>query len=179
MRFYHPAAPTVAALYPLRPIGRAVPQHRQRLCEGRYGGTRHRRTESSEILPGAHGPKAYSARLKQLKADPHYDKSMDNATEQYLDYLKSLALSFSAPPFVTLESRVDCSRIAPGSFGRADCIMMGDGRLCVIDYKNGARRPGRGGKQLPNDALCLGGFAGLGPHLWRYPGRNPLGYCTA
>lgn len=90
---------------------------------------------------GPMGPKAYSARLKQLKADPHYDKSMDNATEQYLDYLKSLALSFSAPPFVTLESRVDCSHIAPGSFGRADCIMMGDGRLCVIDYKNGAGVP--------------------------------------
>lgn len=82
--------------------------------------------------------KEYGAQLARLKEDPSYDKDMDAATDLYLDYLKELAFRFNTPPFVALESRVDYSSWAPGGFGTADCLMIGEGKLYVCDYKNGA-----------------------------------------
>lgn len=86
--------------------------------------------------------RTFNARLKKWKEDPNYDKGMDGSTDTYLDYLKELAMSFGgAAPFVTLENRVDYSDYAPEAFGTADCIMIGSGQMCVIDYKNGAGVP--------------------------------------
>ena len=82
--------------------------------------------------------RTFNSRLKKLKESPYYDKGMDAATDMYLEHLKTLALSFSSPPFVTLENRVDYSHLVPDGFGTADCIMIGDGRICVVDYKNGS-----------------------------------------
>lgn len=83
--------------------------------------------------------KAYNAQMERLKASPDFDKGMDAATDMYLDYLRELAFSFgSTAPFVALENRVDYSDWAPGGFGTADCLMIGGGKLCVCDYKNGA-----------------------------------------
>lgn len=86
--------------------------------------------------------RTYNSRLKKLKSDPHYDKGMDNATDEYLEHLKSLAMSFGdTRPFVALECRVDYSNYAPDGFGTADCIMIGAGRVCIVDYKNGSGVP--------------------------------------
>ncbi|MCD7757867.1 MAG: DUF2800 domain-containing protein [Clostridiales bacterium] len=85
--------------------------------------------------------RTYNASTKKLKQSEHYDPAMDGATDEYLDYLKQLAMAFSEPPFVALETRVDFSHWVPGGFGTADCIMIGNGRLCVCDYKNGAGVP--------------------------------------
>lgn len=85
--------------------------------------------------------RTFNSRLKKLKADPHYDSGMDAATDQYLDHLKEISMSFTAPPFVALETRVDYSHVAPDGFGTADCIMIGDGTLYVVDYKNGSGVP--------------------------------------
>lgn len=83
-----------------------------------------------------------NARLKKLKEDPYYAPDMDSATDEYLEHLKNLAMSFGAvQPFVALETRVDYSDYAPEGFGTADCIMIGAGRLCVNDYKNGSGVP--------------------------------------
>lgn len=88
------------------------------------------------------GPRTYNSRLKKLKEDPHYSKEMDAATDEYLEYLKGLAMAFGdVPPFVALETRVDFSEYAPKGFGTADCIMIGAGRICVNDYKNGSGVP--------------------------------------
>ena len=87
------------------------------------------------------GKRSYNARLKRFKSEPHYDPAMEEATELYLDTLKELALSFGAPPFVTLETRVDYSEYAPGGFGTSDCVMIGGDRIVVCDYKNGAGVP--------------------------------------
>ncbi len=35
--------------------------------------------------------RSYNAQMKKLKADPHYEKSADTATDVYLDYLKSIS----------------------------------------------------------------------------------------
>ena len=83
--------------------------------------------------------RAFNARLKKLKEDPHYDKGMDAATDTYLEHLKALAMSYgSVQPFVALETRVDFGDCVPEGFGTTDCIIIGAGRMCVADYKNGA-----------------------------------------
>lgn len=86
--------------------------------------------------------RTYNSRLKKLREDPLYEKDMDAATDIYLDYLKNLAMGFGKDaPFVALENRVGYQKYAPDGFGRADCIMIGGGRLCVCDYKNGSGVP--------------------------------------
>jgi hypothetical protein len=84
------------------------------------------------------GTRTYNTRMKKLKADPTFEPGMEAATEIYLDQLKSIAMSFSTPPFVALEVRVDYGHIAPEGFGTADCIMIGGDQLHVVDYKNGS-----------------------------------------
>lgn len=84
-------------------------------------------------------PRTYEAQLEKLKRDPAYCAEMDGATDVYLEHLKSRAASFGEDrPFVALEVRVDYSNLVPEGFGTADCIMLGGGRIEVIDYKNGA-----------------------------------------
>lgn len=85
--------------------------------------------------------RTYNARMKKLKADPHYAPDMDAATDMYLEHLQEIGMSFELPPFVALETRVDYSHLAPEGFGTADCIIIGDGKLYVVDYKNGSGVP--------------------------------------
>lgn len=85
--------------------------------------------------------RTYNAKLKKLQADEHYDKGMEASTDTYLAFLQETAMTFKQSPFVTLETRVDYSEYAPEGFGTADCIMIGEGRICIIDYKNGAGVP--------------------------------------
>lgn len=87
-----------------------------------------------ETLP----KRSFNAKLKKLKESEHYDRSMDGATDEYLEHLKARAMSYPAAPTVALEVQVDFSDIVPEGFGTADCIMIGSGRLDVIDYKNGS-----------------------------------------
>lgn len=93
-------------------------------------------------IPEPMSAREFNKRLKKLKEDPDYDKEMDGTTDVYLEHLKTRAMSFGAvQPYVALEIRVDCSAWAPESFGTADCIMLGCGRLEVIDYKHGSGAP--------------------------------------
>lgn len=87
------------------------------------------------------GAGEYRSRLKKLRADPNYDKGMDAATDQYLDHLKARAMTYPQPPFIALETQVDYSHLAPSGFGTADCVMIGSGRMDIVDYKNGAGVP--------------------------------------
>lgn len=85
--------------------------------------------------------RTYNTHLKKLQESPHYDKGMDGSTDDYLDFLRETAMGFTQPPFVALETRVDYSHYVPEGFGTADCIMIGEGRIVVIDYKNGSGVP--------------------------------------
>ena len=87
------------------------------------------------------GTREYSNRLKSLQESIHYDKGMDHSTDIYLECLKVTAMSFEKPPFVALETRVEFSDYVPDGFGTADCIMIGDDTIVVVDYKNGAGVP--------------------------------------
>lgn len=85
--------------------------------------------------------RTYNAQLKKLRDSPHFDKSMDENTDAYMEVLKETALSFEKAPFVALETRVDFSDSVPEGFGTADCIMIGSGAIVIVDYKNGAGVP--------------------------------------
>ena len=84
--------------------------------------------------------KQFNALLKPLKSDPLFEPAMMTSTDVYLDHIKAL-VTRSPPrsrPDVFAERRVDYGHIAPEGFGTADCIVIGNGELHVVDYKNGA-----------------------------------------
>lgn len=83
------------------------------------------------------GPRKYNAAMKKLQKDPLYQPDMESATEEYLDYISKIVLSYPQKPFVTVERRLDYSRYAPEGFGTADCIIIGGNTMHVIDYKHG------------------------------------------
>ena len=78
-----------------------------------------------------------TAKLSKLKKDPLYQPEMDSYTEEYLDYIKKLALGFSGPAMIRIEERVDFSSYAPEGFGTADCLILYGDELHVVDFKYG------------------------------------------
>ncbi|MBQ9408692.1 MAG: DUF2800 domain-containing protein, partial [Clostridia bacterium] len=87
------------------------------------------------------GKRSYNAQLKKFRSEDAYDSAMEDATEMYLETLKEHALRFRSKPFIALEVKVDYSEYAPEGFGTADCVMIGEDRIHVFDYKNGAGVP--------------------------------------
>ncbi|HML46732.1 MAG TPA: DUF2800 domain-containing protein [Clostridia bacterium] len=87
------------------------------------------------------GPKKYASEMDKLKADPRYSPEMEGTTDEYLDAVNEIALSFPDLPYVALEQRVDFSQWVPEGFGTADCVLIGAGVLHVVDYKHGKGVP--------------------------------------
>ena len=79
----------------------------------------------------------YTKKLNALKKHELYDPEMDETTDTYLDYVKRTALSYSVPPSIQIERRVNFSDYAPDGFGTADCLLLAGDTLHVIDYKHG------------------------------------------
>ncbi len=70
-----------------------------------------------------------------------YAPEMDKYVEVYTDYVKQVAMSYPSKPFVYLERRVDFSEWVPGGFGTADCLIIYDNELRVMDLKYGKGVP--------------------------------------
>lgn len=87
------------------------------------------------------GPKKYHTRLNKLKRDPLYQSEMGTCTDDYLDYISGVALKYESEPYVTAEVKLDYGDYAPEGFGTADCIIIGDNTLHVIDFKYGKGTP--------------------------------------
>ena len=69
-----------------------------------------------------------------------YSEEMDDSTSGYAEYVLEqveAAKETCADPVVLIEQRVDFSRWVEQGFGTADCIIIADGTLRVIDYKHG------------------------------------------
>lgn len=86
-------------------------------------------------------PAKYRAEAKKIQADPLYTAEMESTTDEYRDALNEISLAFHATPYVALEQQVDFSDVVPGGYGTADCIMIGDGVLHIVDYKHGKGVP--------------------------------------
>lgn len=80
---------------------------------------------------------AYTRKYNKLKANELFETDMDRYTDDYLDYLKDVAMAFNSLPYVDLETRSDYSHIVPEGFGTVDCLMICGNELNIIDFKYG------------------------------------------
>lgn len=87
------------------------------------------------------GARKFNAELKRMKDSPFYEPDMDANTTAYLEYIQGIVHSYSSPPYLTIERRVDLQAYVPDSFGTADCIIIGGKQLHINDYKNGQGKP--------------------------------------
>lgn len=83
----------------------------------------------------------FNKKLRALQKRDLYQKEMDGYTDQYLDLISKIVHSFKAPPHIAVEKRVDYSHIAPEGFGTADCVILGDRELHIVDFKYGKGVP--------------------------------------
>lgn len=69
-----------------------------------------------------------------------YNEEMNECAEGYASYILELVENVNqtcSDPVVLIEQRVDFSRWVPEGFGTADCIVIADGVMNVVDYKHG------------------------------------------
>ena len=69
-----------------------------------------------------------------------YIEEMEDCAAGYTAYVMELltVASQTCPdPVVLIEQRVDFTRWVPDGFGTADCILIADGVLNIVDYKHG------------------------------------------
>ncbi|WP_100065011.1 DUF2800 domain-containing protein [Miniphocaeibacter massiliensis] len=65
-----------------------------------------------------------------------YNDEMEECAEGYVNYVFEIISKYEKP-LVLIEERLDLSKFAKDSFGTADCIILGDRELHIIDYKHG------------------------------------------
>ena len=69
-----------------------------------------------------------------------FNDEMDECATGYANYVLEQVNEASktcSDPKVLIEQRVDFSRWVPEGFGTADCVIISDGTLRVVDYKHG------------------------------------------
>lgn len=69
-----------------------------------------------------------------------YSEEMDECATGYASFVLELvneAAKSCSDPKVLIEQRVDFSQWVPEGFGTADCIIVSDGTLRIVDYKHG------------------------------------------
>ena len=78
-------------------------------------------------------------RSKRPVSDYNSDE-MEEHTDAYVEFVSELlekAKQNCKDPLVQVEQRLDLSEYVPGAFGTADCLIIADGTLHVIDMKYG------------------------------------------
>ena len=113
--------------------------------------------------------KSYNSKLKKIKANELYQVEMDKYTEEYLEYIQEKVHSFDYPPSIIVEKRVDFSSYVPEGFGTADCILLGDGELHIIDFKYGKGVPVSAEENPQMMLYALGAYRA---YCFLYPIRN-------
>ena len=69
-----------------------------------------------------------------------YNAEMEDCANGYADYVRELlevAKQTCTDPVVLIEQRVNFSRWVKEGFGTADCIIIADGVMNIVDYKHG------------------------------------------
>jgi len=110
--------------------------------------------------------RTFNSRMNRLQKNERYSPEMDRFTDEYVDYVRELAFSMPATPFIAVEKRLDYSSWAPEGFGTGDCIMLQGTELHIIDFKygKGVPVPAEGNPQLALYALgALGEFGIIYP----------------
>lgn len=95
----------------------------------------------TEALIGSITARDFKAMLKQFQTDSEfYNEEMLEAAEDYARYIneKLHEVRQNCPDaIVALETRLDLREIIPEGFGTADCIIIAEPEMYVIDFKYG------------------------------------------
>lgn len=87
------------------------------------------------------GKRKLNAAVKKLQKKDLWQDEMMGYTDQYLDYIKVVAMAGRIQGTAVIEKKVDFGRWAPGGFGTADCLLLKGNQLHVIDFKYGKGVP--------------------------------------
>lgn len=79
--------------------------------------------------------------LNKIKKDELYQPEMDGYTDDYVAYIRKAAMEFEKTPYIAIEKRLDLTAYIPDGFGTADCVMIGERTLHIIDLKYGKGVP--------------------------------------
>lgn len=103
-----------------------------------------------------------NAKLKKCKEDPFFQEEMMKTADIYQHFVWEKATSFSSKPYQAQEVRVDFSSYVPGGFGTCDALIIGDDRLCIVDYKHGKGVPVSAENNSQMRLYALGALAQYG-----------------
>lgn len=103
-----------------------------------------------------------TTRINKMKKNPLWQDEMDKYTDEYLDFIKTEALSYKVHPFVKVEEKIDLTTYVPDGFGTADCIIIAAGVLEVIDLKYGKGVPVSPERNEQLMLYALGAYAKYG-----------------
>ena len=92
------------------------------------------------IDPGLTARKFTSA-MKKLKDKGLYQEEMQGYTDEYVEFIQEQMYSYETTPHISVEQKVDFSQYVPGGFGTADCILISNDILHIIDFKYGKGVP--------------------------------------
>ena len=92
------------------------------------------------IDPGLTSRK-FTAAMKKLKDKELYQEEMQGYTDEYVEFIQEQMYSYETTPHISVEQKVDFSQYVPGGFGTADCILISQNVLHVIDFKYGKGVP--------------------------------------
>lgn len=112
------------------------------------------------------GKRKLNNAIKKLKTRELWNDEMLNYTDDYLDYVKNIALAFDDLPYAALERRVDFKEWVPDGFGTADCILISSNILHVIDFKYGKGVPVSAEQ---NPQMMLYALGAYGTYRMLYP----------
>lgn len=92
---------------------------------------------SAHLLCEYHLKKALGRQAKDPREDlTYYNEEMEDCAEGYASYVMEIVAQYDSP-LVLLEERLDLSNFVKDSFGTADCIVLSNNDLHIIDYKHG------------------------------------------
>lgn len=84
--------------------------------------------------------RSYTAKLNKLKKNDFFNQEMADAAEDYAMYIKERLLKAQETcpdAFAELEVKLDLTDFIPEGFGTADCIIIAEPEMYVIDFKYG------------------------------------------
>lgn len=91
------------------------------------------------------GKRKLTAAINKLRKEhgDHWQEEMMDYTDDYLEFIRSVALALPSAPYVAIEKQVDLTAYIPDGFGTADCILIHGDTIHVIDFKYGKNPNGR------------------------------------
>lgn len=109
-----------------------------------------------EITAKKYFGKQTDTTIAELKKNELWDDEMLKTAEVYVEHLAEKSMSFKHQPYVTFEVAVSLADYVPESFGRCDCVMFGENRLIITDYKHGKGVPVTANKNPQMQLYALG-----------------------